>query len=171
MYYYNRKRNYLLHNYSAFSGVSIFNVNKPNNSYSLGGNSKRYMIVKYHGGMEVRAGNLYLLPNMLFYLENRKVTTIVGSHFAYSFVSTARFASSNKGVQLLLGSWYRLRESFTFLGGFQVNSIAVRASYDMNSNLFLNDDVALTVTPSYEISLTYILSGDQTLRKMNNALF
>ena len=170
MYYYNRKRNYLLHNYSAFSGVAIYNINRPNDSFNFNGKDKRPIIVKYHGGMEVRTGNLYVLPNMLFYLSRGKVSTIVGSHFAYSFVSTARFTSNSKGVQLLLGSWYRLRESFTLLGGFQVNSLAVRASYDMNSNLFV-DNEAILVTPAYEISLTYILSGDQTLRKMNNALF
>ncbi len=169
MYYYNRKRNYLLHNYSAFSGVAVYNINKPNDAFSSD-KSGRSMIVKYHGGVEARTGNLYVLPNVLFQLTRGTVTTIVGSHFAYSFVSTARFASNTKGFQLLLGSWYRLRESFSFLGGLQWNSLAVRGSIDMNSNLFV-DQQALQVTPAYELSLTYFLSGDQTLRKMNNALF
>ncbi|MBV6642874.1 MAG: PorP/SprF family type IX secretion system membrane protein [Cyclobacteriaceae bacterium] len=169
MYYYNRKRNYLLHNYSAFSGIAIYNVNKPNDAFSFD-KSGRKMIIKYHGGMEVRTGNLYVLPNVLFQVTRGTVSTIVGFHFAYSFVSTARFTSNSKGFQLLLGSWYRLRESFSFLGGLQWNTLAIRGSYDLNSNLFV-DDQAIDVTPAFELSLVYFLSGDQTLRKMNNALF
>ncbi|XOV94689.1 MAG: PorP/SprF family type IX secretion system membrane protein [Bacteroidota bacterium] len=170
MYYYNRKRNYLLHNYSAFSGIAIYNINRPNDSFSKAGNDRQPIILKYHGGVEVRAGNLYILPNALLYYSRGKYAPIVGSHFALSFVSTARFTSANQGFQLLFGSWYRLRESFSFMGGLQYNALAIRASMDMNSYLFVPNN-AVSITPSYEISLIYQLGNSGNLRKINNALF
>lgn len=170
MYYYNRKRNYLLHNYSAFSGIAISNINRPKQSFSLTGNDKESINVSYHGGMEVRTGNLYVLPNMLVNYTRQQIEFVPGIHFALSFTSTARFTSTNKGVQLLFGSWYTLRESYTLLGGVQVNSLAIRGSYDMNATLFVNED-AIPVAPAFELSLTYTLGGDGVLRKMNNALF
>ncbi len=170
MYYYNRKRNYLLHNYSAFSGLAVSNINRPNDSFSMNGTDKEPIKIKYHGGVEVRTGNLYILPNMLLHYSRRQFTAIGGLHLALSFTSSARFTSANNGVQLLLGSWYRLRESYTFMGGVQVNSLAIRGSFDMNSSLFVANE-AIPVTPAYEISLTYTLGGSGSMRKVNNALF
>lgn len=173
MYYYNRKRNYLLHNYSAYSGISISNLNRPNDSFNQDKDARESMRFKYHGGIELRINNLYLLPNALVeYSRGDEISANAGMHLAYSFESTARFTSSNKGFQLLLGSWYRLREAFVFLGGVQFNSLAIRGSYDMNTNLFVSAGVKdFQVAPAYEISILYTLSSDPTLRKMNNALF
>ncbi len=171
MYYYNRKRNYLLHNYSAFSGFTIFNINRPNDTFSSGGDSRKPIILKYHGGVEVRTGNLYILPNALLYYSRGQLQTIVGSHFALSFISTARFTSANQGFQLLFGSWYRLRESFVLLGGLQYNSLAIRGSMDLNSYLFTSDTNPWVEQPSFELSLVYMLGNSGNLRKINNALF
>lgn len=168
MYYYNPERNYLLYQYSGFFGVSATNLNRPNTSFTLNAESTDPIQLKYNGGIEFKMGKLYVTPSMLFIYLSKLWQYNAGLNFVWA-PDADRFNLS--GPQLLLGSWYRLRDSFIFMGGVKIKQLTVRASYDMNSKLFLPETNANFTQPSMEISLQYNFSSGDGFRRASNPLF
>lgn len=170
MYYYNPGRNYLLYRYSAFSGFSATNLNGPNKSFSTISDSPEPMLLKYNGGVEIKLKKLYVTPSLLFLYLRGNYQFNAGLNFAYSPRSDRyRSVGSSK---LLFGAWYRLRDSFILMGGFQYQSLAVRASFDMNSNLFAQERFVDIAQNSFEISIQYhLVRGRGGYRRVSNPLF
>ncbi len=170
MYYYNQERNYLLYPFSAFSGISVTNINQANKSFVEDEEFKSPMLFKYHGGVEIKANKVFVIPSALALYQGGNYQFNAGIYFAYD-PQASRYRSSNAGIQLLLGSWYRFRDAFIFVGGVQMNSFGIRASYDMNSKLFASDKNVNLAQSSFEIALQYFLAPNVRNRKMSNPLF
>ena len=168
MYYYNPQRNYLLYQYSGFLGVSATNLNRPNTSFAINEESVDPIQLKYNGGIEFKLNKLYVTPSVLFIYLTKNYQYNVGLNFVWA-PDADRFNFG--GPQLLLGSWYRLRDSFIFMGGVKIKQLTVRASYDMNSKLFLPETNANFTQPSMEISLQYSFSSGDGFRRASNPLF
>ena len=168
MYYYNPNRNYLLYQYSAFSGFSATNVNRPNKSLSVDSKSPEPMLIKYNGGVEVKFNKLYVTPSLLFLYLRGNFQFNAGMNFAYS-PGADRYRS--RGNQILFGVWYRLRDSYIFMGGIKFQSMAIRVSYDLNSNLFISDRTVDISQNSFEISIQYHIAKNAGYRKISNPLF
>ena len=168
MYYYNPTRNYLLYRYSAFSGFSATNVNRPNKSFSVNEKSPEPMLLKYNGGVEIKFNKLYVTPSLLFLYLRQNFQFNAGLNFAYS-PNAQRYRS--RGNQVLFGAWYRVRDSFIFMGGIKFSSMAIRVSYDLNSDLFVQERTVDTSQPSFEISIQYHISKSSGYRKVSNPLF
>lgn len=168
MYYYNRQRNFTLYNYSAFSGFAITNLNRPDKSFTKNGQARAPMLFKYHGGFEFKARKFNILPNILIQYQNTNYTADGGIYTWYTFHEN-NFGTGND-IKLVAGVWYRLRDSFIFLAGLNYNSISIKASYDLNSNLFYNDDVDYSRN-HFELSLQYVLRKESRVRKISNPLF
>ncbi len=168
MYYYNPNRNYLLYTFSAFSGFSATNVNRPNKSLNVDNKSAEPMLLKYNGGVEAKFNKLYVMPSLFFQYLRRSFQFNAGMNFAYS-PNADRYRS--RGNQVLFGVWYRLKESYIFMGGIKFSNLAIRASYDLNSNLFIADRAVNIAQPSFEISLQYNISKNSGYRKISNPLF
>ncbi len=168
MYYYNPNRNYLLYTFSAFSGFSATNVNRPNKSLSVDNKSVEPMLLKYNGGVEAKFNKLYVTPSLFFQYLRKSIQFNAGMNFAYS-PNENRYRA--RGNQVLFGVWYRLRDSYIFMGGIKFASLAIRASYDLNSNLFIGDRTVNISQPSFEISIQYNISKNTGYRKISNPLF
>jgi len=169
MYHYNPDRNYLLYKYNAFAGVSVTNLNRPNTSSSLIGlEDVAPMLLKYHGGIEFKVNKLFVTPNLLALYQRKNYQFNAGINFAYA--PNANLYSS-EGVQLLAGSYYRFRDSFIFMGGVSFNSFTIRASYDLNSKLFIEDRLVNIAQNSFEISIQYSLVRQTGTGKLSNPLF
>jgi len=168
MYYYNPERNYLLYQYSGFFGISATNLNRPNTSFTVDEESIDPIQLKYNGGIEFKLNKLYVTPSLLFLYLSRLWQYNAGLNFVWA-PDADRFDLS--GPQLLMGAWYRLRDSFIFMGGVKVKQLTVRASYDMNSKLFLPETNVNFTQPSMEISLQYNFSSGDGLRRASNPLF
>lgn len=168
MYYYNPERNYLLYRYSGFVGVSATNLNRPNTSFTVAEESTDPILLKYNGGLELKFNKLFVTPSLLFLYLSRNYQYNAGLNIAW--VPEADGYSA-KGMQLLFGSWYRLRDSFIFMGGVKMGQLTVRASYDLNSKLFVSDNNVNFTQNSMEISLQYNLSKGDQFRKASNPLF
>tara|TARA_B100001245_G_C22843237_1_gene405407 strand:+ start:108 stop:1151 length:1044 start_codon:yes stop_codon:yes gene_type:complete len=168
MYYYNRQRNFTLYNYSAFSGFAITNINRPDKSFVKNGNAKAPMLFKYHGGFEFKVRKYNILPNILIQYQSRNYTADGGIYMWYSLHEN-NFGTGTD-IKFVAGAWYRLRDSFIFLGGFNYNSFSVKASYDLNSNLFYNDEIEYSRN-HFELSLQYVLRKESRVRKISNPLF
>ncbi|MEO9871469.1 PorP/SprF family type IX secretion system membrane protein [Ekhidna sp.] len=168
MYYYNPERNYLLHKYSAFIGMSATNLNRPNTSFTIDSESREPMLLKYNGGIEFKLNKLFVTPSLLYLYLRRNQQFNAGLNMAY-VPNAERYRAS--GTQLLFGTWYRFRDSFIFMGGVKVNSLTVRVSYDLNSTLFVPEKGVDLAQNSMEISIQYSLSKNRGLRKASNPLF
>ena len=168
MYYYNPDRNYLLYRYSAFSGFSATNVNGPNKSFNVQNATPEPMLLKYNGGVEVKFNKLYVTPSLLFLYLRRNYQFNAGLNFAYS-PRADRYRS--RGNQVLFGAWYRFRDSFIFMGGVKMSSLVIRASYDLNSNLFVQERTVDIAQNSFELSIQYHLTNNSGYRKLSNPLF
>ncbi|WP_421763594.1 PorP/SprF family type IX secretion system membrane protein [Ekhidna sp.] len=168
MYYYNPERNYLLHKYSAFVGVSATNLNRPNTSYSTDNESMEPILLKYNGGFQLKFNKIFVTPSILYLYIRQNQQFNAGVNFAY--VPNANDYQA-KGTQLLFGTWYRLRDSFIFVGGIKFSSLAVRVSYDLNSTLFVPEKNIDLAQHSMEISIQYSLSKGLDLKRISNPLF
>lgn len=168
MYYYNPERNYLLHQYSAFVGLSVTNLNRPNTSFSISSQTQAPMLYKYNGGIEFKVRKLFITPSLLYLYIRQNQQFNAGLNLAY--VPNAEQYRA-RGSQLLFGVWYRLRDSFIFMGGIKIQSLTVRASYDMNSTLFVPEKGIDLAQNSMEISIQYSLSKNRDMRKVSNPLF
>ena len=168
MYYYNPERNYLLYSYSAFSGFSATNINRPDRSFSTSYSAKQPILWKYNGGVEMKFDKLFATPSLLFQYYNKNYQFNAGMLVSYA-PGADRYRA--RGPQLLLGSWYRYRDSFIFMTGMNINNITVRGSYDMNSKLFFSEKNVEFGRNSFEISVQYALGGPQSARKISNPLF
>lgn len=168
MYYFNPTRNYLVHNYSAFVGISATNLNRPNTSFTVDSESAAPILLKYNGGIEYKFNKLFVTPSLLYlYLQNNHQFN-AGLNMAYN--PDAKDFEAN-GTQLLFGVWYRLRDSFIFMGGVKVKSLAVRVSYDLNTNLFVPDSDLNLSRNSMEISIQYSFMKKTYTKKASNPLF
>lgn len=168
MYYYNRQRNFTLYNYSAFSGFAITNLNRPDKSFTKDASARAPMLLKYHGGFEFKAGKFNILPNILVQYQSNNYSADGGIYTWYSLASNPY--ASNKDVKLVFGSWYRLRDSFIFLLGFNYSTLSVKASYDLNSDLFYNSDAQISHN-TVELSVNYVFRKEVQVKKVSNPLF
>ena len=168
MYYYNPERNYLLHKYSAFFGISATNLNRPNTSFTISSEDTPPILFKYNGGIEFKFRKMFVTPSLLYLYIRQNQQFNAGLNMAY-VPNADRYRA--RGSQLLFGVWYRLRDSFIFMGGVKVQSLTVRVSYDMNSTLFVPQKGVDLAQNSFEISLQYSLSKNLGSRKISNPLF
>ncbi len=168
MYYYNPERNYLLHKYSAFVGMSATNLNRPNTSFTINSENNPPILLKYNGGIEFKLQKLFVTPSLLYLYIRQNQQFNAGLNMAY-VPNADRYRA--RGSQLLFGVWYRLRDSFIFMGGVKVSTLTVRVSYDMNSNLFVPLKGIDLAQNSFEISIQYSLSKNLGSRKISNPLF
>lgn len=168
IYYYNRERNMSIYNYSAFSGLSVTNINRPDKSFAKSGKSRAPMLFKYHGGVEFKVNRINLLPNILMQYENGNFTFNGGVFLWYSLKKNN--FGNQKDVKLVVGSWYRLLDSFIFLAGINYQSFSFKASYDLNSELFYNNPINYSQN-HVELSIQYTISKETRMRKISNPLF
>lgn len=168
MYFYNPERNYLKHQYSAFFGIAATNLNRPNTSFTISSKSPAPMLLKYHGGIEFKFDKLFFTPSLLYLYIRQNQQFNAGLNLAY-VPEADRYRA--RGTQLLCGVWYRLRDSFIFMGGIKHNALTVRVSYDMNSNLFVPEKGVNLAQNSMEISVQYTLSKNSASKRATNPLF
>ena len=91
----------------------------------------------------------------------------VGCYFS-TIINSVR---SKTSVLLHAGSWYRQGDSFIVLGGFSIQQLKIGASFDLNSDSFTENIVFSQSDPSYEISLTYIITRSKKVRRVSNPIF
>ena len=169
MYYFNPDRNYFLYNYSGFVGISATNLNQPNTSFSVAEDVSDPILLKYNGGIEFKIDKFFVTPSLLFLYLSRNYQYNAGINVIYS-PQTGRY-SARGSTQLLFGTWYRFRDSFIFMGGVRVNNLTVRASYDLNSALFVENKDFNLAQNSVELSLQYYFSNKRSVKKFSNPLF
>jgi type IX secretion system PorP/SprF family membrane protein len=173
IYYYNRQRNYLLYNYSAFSGISVNNINRPDKSLNKDGEFIQPMLFKYHGALEFKMGRAYLMPSVLAIYQARNFQFNGGAYISVPTNRSLSFSLDSRGLEILAGVWYRFKDSFIFILGFNDDQMGARVSYDLNSMLFAQEIVSGNdlIQPAFEVSFQYNFNSSKRIRKVSNPLF
>lgn len=148
---------------SLIVGLSADNVNRPKTN-----EIRKNILYRAFGSIKMELGpRLYIHPSTLILLEGGKYQINLGTYFSTA-VNSIR---SRNSVVLQAGAWYRQGDSFIVLGGMQFDNFKTGVSFDLNSNSFTDNVVFRNTTPSYEISLTYVLAKKKRVRRVSNPIF
>jgi type IX secretion system PorP/SprF family membrane protein len=141
-----------------FSGVSVANLNRPNQSLVNEQPRTASLLYRFHGGADMTLSRqLGLMPNLLVKMRDGVYSFNVGTYLRYNFGNNYR--RRDVDISLMVGSWYRLNDSFIFTVGASGKRYALGISYDMNvSNLQYNFNGPGAV----EISLSYNIGKNKT---------
>ncbi len=162
LWFYNPSRQYLLKNYSAFFGMSVANLNRPDISISSD-KIKSPLVMKIHGGLEYAlSSRLRILPSTLaIFTSQQKYYLNIG---VYLHHKASAFDLPDKiDLTLLGGAWYRWNDSFVFSGGFDVEHLTVAASIDLNQGKAYMPSM---YGGAFEVTIAY-----KILRKSNGRRF
>jgi type IX secretion system PorP/SprF family membrane protein len=114
---------------SAFVGLAISNLNRPNESLIQGGVSRIPFLMKVHGGVDLRVSNsLTIAPQFLWMQQNGMNQINVGSYISYNT------DSKNDPFIATVGAWYRVNDSFIGLLGLSKSQYTIGFSYDLTSS-------------------------------------
>jgi len=172
MYYYNGGKNYLYKGFSAYSGVSVYHLMKPDESIVTSIKSRAPRLYKYHGGVEVHVTQkLNISPNVLFLYQDKNNQFNGGVYLTYQMIDKHASNLLSKS-ELILGGWYRLGDAFIFLAGVENDYYTIGFSYDMNSSGLrtaargAGQGVGTRVS-AYEVSLSLRMVKEKKLAKFS----
>lgn len=132
LYYYNPERDYQNKGMSAFFGGAVYHLNQSNESLIDGQESPLPMLMKAHTGLEFNLSDkVNLSPNALFAFQNSVYQINTGVYITYMF---AQQTSVLGPTDLIIGTWYRLDDSFIFMTGIGNDYYTLGLSYDLNSS-------------------------------------
>ncbi len=169
LYYFNPKRSYTLFGGSGFSGISVSNINSPNESLvdDERVESPLPMLIKYHGGMEFYlARKLRWAPQILALYQSNKFQFNAGTYLSYNLNNPR--ARNTTPLEVIFGTWYRFQDSFIFSGGFNTNRFTVGFSYDLNISTLRYESRGTGGT--FELSLSLQIPTGKGLRTFQTPL-
>ncbi len=146
---YNPARQYLLRDFSAFAGMSVANLNRPDGSFA--GGIREPLRFKVHGGVEYAfSSGLSVLPGLLAVITQRQSYHMnLGTYLHYKLRNPFP-----KELTLMAGAWYRWSDAFVFSGGMAVKNLTLATSIDLNqrkAGIPSQSGGAFEVTVAYKI--------------------
>jgi len=166
-YYFNPKRSYVLFTGSAFSGLSVYNINQPDQSFLDDGIDKRNIEFRYHGGMEFfLMPKLKWTPTIIATYNNGDFQFNGGNYFSYN-------VGRNRGIEtrvseLVFGVWYRLKDAAIISLGFNRATWTFGVSYDFNVSFLGSDKQGFG--GAAEFSVTYRIIRNKALTRFSTPL-
>ncbi len=146
-------------------GFSAHSLNRPQEGFI--NNGKRPITYKSVLTSRLRLSPQYFIhPSALFLFSSSTNQVNAGMYFS-------RYVGPDYAVLLQLGTWYRVRDSFIFLGGIDFRNYRFGFSIDLNAAAF-NPNNALVdqgVRSAFEISLKYTLRKGIISKSVNNPMF
>lgn len=168
MYYYKSKKRLYNNSISGFAGFATNYLNRPDHSFYQSTEPVRMpMLFKFHGGLELKSSDntMSISPNVLIQHQKDLTQYDIGSYFTYEILDN--MGRQSKSYSLLIGTWFRLQDSFILSAGFQAPNYTVGFSFDSNvSTLRYNSRGG----GAFEISLNYILAKEKKVRKFSTPL-
>lgn len=142
-------------NFDAFVGVSVYNLNTPNQSFYENAESDLPMTLKVHGGLKYYTNKyFYLFPNVLWVRQNANNQINLGT---YASIKTAKSRKEdNNDFNTIIGVWYRVGDSFIASLGLQIKQVKLAVSYDFNASSFEYNNRG---EGALEISLKYTVKN------------
>jgi type IX secretion system PorP/SprF family membrane protein len=150
MWTFNADKDYLRTGKSAFSGIAVSHMNRPNESMVDGMTSRLPILFKYHGGIEFHTSSKFnISPNLLVMAQNHVYQVNAGTYVSYKMFDSPVGVLANTDV--IFGAWYRLKDAFIFNTGIGNEHYTLGFSYDLNSSMLRYDTRG---RGAFEISLS-----------------
>lgn len=151
IYSFNPARNFYRKKVSINSGLVISNLNRPNESFIEGQESRLPMLFKYHGNIEFNITRHYTFhPAILYVRQNQFQQINAGGYLSYLMGHEGE--SALKMTELTFGVWYRVGDALIYSIGLSNQAYSIGFSYDVNNSSlqrFTNNRGA------YEITFTF----------------
>ena len=145
MWYYNPVRDESKLN--AYLGVSAYHLNKPNETFTSSTGSYLPPRISIQSGIKILGDNkLDFTPNIIISTQNGSEDISSGLYIDYLL---------NEKAKIVVGTWYRKHNAYSFLLAFEHKSFMFGYSYDM-PNTALN--LTISGLNTHEITLAYKLN-------------
>jgi len=133
MWFYNNsklKQYMRKHNFDAFAGFSMNNLNMPN--VSVTNNVTRQPIAyKINGGLKFAAHpQIHVFPHFIYIRQNGNNHLNLGTYT--SIKPKSAIYSSKSQVSFVAGLWYKLNDAIVPLLGASMYNVKILLSYDLN---------------------------------------
>jgi type IX secretion system PorP/SprF family membrane protein len=131
MYYYNPARDYEEHGFSMYGGIASYHLTKPNESMVVNTVNNIPLLLKAHGGFEVNISKkLNFSPNVYIAMQNKLKQINTGAYLTFLFGDKHAKAVPSF---ILLGGWYRFKDSYIASLGIGNSVYTLGFSYDLNN--------------------------------------
>lgn len=168
MYYYQSRKKLYNNSFSGFLGFATNYLNRPDHSFFESTDPVNMpMLFKLHGGLELKSsdGTMSISPNILIQHQKELTQYDIGSYFTYRIMEN--MGRHKKDYSLLMGSWFRLQDSFILSVGFSSPLYTIGFSFDSNvSTLRYNSQGG----GAFELSINYVISKEKKVRKFSTPL-
>ncbi len=165
-YYTNRQRSLSHLSTSIYNGVSVSSILR-SNSFYLHNKGDVSVLYKVHGGFSSTwSRKVDVSPNYLIQLQDKNLQVNLGMYVGYSLTNPK--ASSKAGsTKVLIGGWYRLKDSFILSAGLSNSIWNIGFSYD--NNIF-SLSKAFGYGSAYEFSLAYKMHNKNGFKRFSSPL-
>ena len=157
--------NPLLSQNSFLFGLSIHNINRPDNSFI--GEARKPMQVKAVATARRKiSSNIFIHPSGY-------ILAYQGSYQLNGGLYLSRYLDAQLSTLVQLGAWYRYNDSFILLMGVKHKQFKTGVSVDFNSTLLSDNEVLATQMSrsTFEVSFTYDFAFKNILVDVTNPLF
>jgi len=159
---------YYVRDYSFSMGLSVDNLNRPNISVQGLDDAKKEYLFKGFATARFALGSRFYAHPSTYILNSAGSYQVNAGMYISTYLSSP---SSNLGILLQTGAWYRLNDSIILLGGFRVDKYTIGVSVDLNAtDLDLNEELGGNEA-AYEISLSYNLDISKAARTISSPIF
>lgn len=152
--------------FDAYTGIAFYNVNRPNQSFFDNKEARLPLVIKYNAGLKYHATKRYALyPTLLWEHQNLNNQVNLGM---YANVRTSLTEEVAKDVvNILVGVWYRVGDSFITSVGCTYYDFKFAISYDFNATNFSYNNRGKGAT---EVSLKYTFASKTGRRQYSRGL-
>jgi type IX secretion system PorP/SprF family membrane protein len=116
-------------------GVSMFHVNKPNQSFSKADNDQLNPKIVLHGNAQFKVNekNISIIPLFLYTNQGKLREFNIGGLMKYGLGLDSKYTGTNKSSSISFGSLYRMNDAFAVLLNMDYkNVLTFGISYDIN---------------------------------------
>jgi len=123
--------------FDGFLGASVYNVNRPNQSFFDNIEARLPVNYKVHGGLKCNfTPQFSLFPNLLYVRQNNNQQINIGTYASVGDNTSGPRKKGDYSINIILGLWYRVGDSFIVSAGSQFNNFKFAVSYDFNTSSF-----------------------------------
>jgi len=169
MYYFNPNRTYVLYTGSAFGGISVSNINNPDESLVDDDDIESALPLLYRGHTGIEfflTPQLKWSPQLLVLYQNTRFQFNAGTYFSYPLREQNVF--DPKTFELLFGLWYRWDDAAIVSFGLNSTNYTIGFSYDFNTSDLRYDSRGNG--GAFEVSLNFRIANRRGLRNFSTPL-
>ncbi len=127
-------------------GFSVHHVNEPRETFYAGNNQIERRYIGFLNASLKVSDNVIVNPGAYYARQASASETMVGAYAAYNL-------ADHGAKQVFGGAYYRVKDAFSFLVGYQMNNFRLMFNYDVTSSSLA---ISNSRQGAYELSLLYI---------------